>query len=91
MPGTCSSLPSGVVVHENRIKVITENGCMYPDDTDTWTVKQYSRLCNKLLEVDGYVQQGKASIHMVHVLRLIIMWVTCGKLSIRRLTMYGAP
>ena len=68
MPSTCSSLPSGVVIHEDRIKVITEIRClMYPDDTDTWTDKQYDKLGNKILEVDGNVQQGRAFIHTVHV------------------------
>ena len=42
MPVACKCTADGVVVHEDRIKVITEDAClMYADDTDTWTVKQY--------------------------------------------------
>ena len=38
----CDNSAAGVVVHKNRIKVITVDECMsYADDTDTWTVKQY--------------------------------------------------
>ena len=45
MPVACSSRDAGVVVHEDRIKVITEDKClMYADDTDTWTVKHYNKL-----------------------------------------------
>ena len=45
MPVDCSNEEAGVVVHEDRIKVITVDKClMYADDTDTWTVKQYNRL-----------------------------------------------
>ena len=45
MPVDCNNEEAGVVVHEDRIKVFTENKClMYADDTDTWTVKQYSKL-----------------------------------------------
>ena len=45
MPVACSSYEAGVVVHEDRIKVITVDKClMYANDTDTWTVKQYNKL-----------------------------------------------
>ena len=45
MPVACASGEAGVVVHEGRIKVFTEDKClMYDDDTDTWTVKQFKRL-----------------------------------------------
>ena len=45
MTVACSSNVAGVVVHEDRIKVITEDKClMYADDTDTWTVKRYNKL-----------------------------------------------
>ena len=44
MPVACGSHDAGVVVHEDRIKVITVDKClMYADDTDTWTVKQYNK------------------------------------------------
>ena len=44
MPVACGSHDAGVVVHEDRIKVITVDKClMYADDTDTWTVKQYDK------------------------------------------------
>ena len=49
MPGACTSEEAGVVVHEGRIKVITEDKClMYADDTDTWTVKQYNRIGDRI-------------------------------------------
>ena len=45
MPVACSNHVTGVVVHENRIKVITVDKCLiYADDSDTWTVKQYEKL-----------------------------------------------
>ena len=45
MPVGCYNEDAGVVVHEDRIKVITVDKClMYADDTDTWTVKQYNKL-----------------------------------------------
>ena len=45
MPEACNSDEAGVVVHENRIKVITVDRCMmYDDDTDSWTVQQYDDL-----------------------------------------------
>ena len=49
IPVDCDSDDAGVVVHEDRIKVITVDKClMYDDDTDTWTVKQYSKLGNSV-------------------------------------------
>ena len=57
MPEACSSNVAGVVVHENRIKVITVNKClMYADDTDTWTVKQYNKLSSA---VKAFVRKGQ--------------------------------
>ena len=49
MPVPCDSRVAGVVVHEDRIKVITVDKClMYADDTDTWTVKRYNRLGDRV-------------------------------------------
>ena len=57
MPVACSSHEAGVVVHEDRIKVITVDKClMYADDTDTWTVKQYNKLGSA---VKPFVRRGQ--------------------------------
>ena len=57
MPVACSSYKAGVVVHEDRIKVITVDKClMYADDTDTWTVKQYDKLGDR---VNAFVRGGQ--------------------------------
>ena len=57
MPLSCSSHAAGVVVHEDRIKVITVDKClMYADDTDTWTVKQYNQIGHK---VNAFVRKGQ--------------------------------
>ena len=57
MPVACSSGVTGVVVHEDRIKVITVDKClMYADDTDTWTVKQYNKLGDA---VNAFVRGGQ--------------------------------
>ena len=57
MPVACSSLEAGVVVHEDRIKVFTVDKClMYADDTDTWTVKQYDKLGDR---VKAFVRKGQ--------------------------------
>ena len=57
MPVACGSDVAGVVVHEDRIKVITKDKClMYADDTDTWTVKQYSKLSS---HVNAFVRRGQ--------------------------------
>ena len=59
MPVTvlCSSEEAGVVVHEDRIKVITVDKCMsYADDTDTWTVKRYHKLGRA---VNAIVRRGQ--------------------------------
>ena len=57
MPVACVSNIDGVVVHEDRIKVITVDKClMYADDTDTWTVKQYNKLGNT---VNAFVRRGQ--------------------------------
>ena len=56
MPVACDKGVSGVVVHEDRIKVITVDKClMYDDDTDAWTVKQYSTLG---YSVNAFVKRG---------------------------------
>ena len=57
MPVACSSHEAGVVVHEDRIKVITVDKClMYADDTDTWTVQQYNKLGDA---VNAFVRRGQ--------------------------------
>ena len=57
MPVACDKGVSGVVVHEDRIKVITVDKClMYADDTDTWTVKQYNKLG---YSVNAFVERGQ--------------------------------
>ena len=56
MPVACASVVAGVVVHEDRIKVFTVDKClMYADDTDTWTVKRYSKLGDT---VKAFVRRG---------------------------------
>ena len=57
MPVACGCGKAGVVVHEDRIKVITVDKClMYADDTDTWTVKQYNKLGDT---VNAFVKRGQ--------------------------------
>ena len=57
MPGLYNGDDAGVVVHEGKMKVITVNKClMYADDTDTWTVKRYNKLGNK---VKAFVKRGQ--------------------------------
>ena len=57
MPVACWSDEAGVVVHEGRIKVITVDRClMYADDNDTWTVKQYNRIGDK---INALVRRGQ--------------------------------
>ena len=57
MPVACDSDEAGVVVHEGRIKVITVDKClMYVDDTDTWTVKQYNKLGDR---INAFVRRGQ--------------------------------
>ena len=57
MSVACDKGSSGVVVHEDRIKVITVDKClMYDDDTDTWTVKQYNRLGDR---INAFVSRGQ--------------------------------
>ena len=57
MPVACYNKDAGVVVHEDRIKVITVDKClMYADDTDTWTVKQYNKLGDR---VNAFVRRGQ--------------------------------
>ena len=57
MPVACTNHVAGVVVHEDRIKVITVDKClMYADDTDTWTVKQYNKLGSA---VNAFVRRGQ--------------------------------
>ena len=57
MPVACTSDEAGVVVHEGRIKVITGDKCMmYSDDNDTWTVKQYNKLGDR---INAFVRTGQ--------------------------------
>ena len=57
MPVACDNEVAGVVVHEEKIKVITLDKCLiYSDDTDTWTVKQYSNLGDA---VKAFVRSGR--------------------------------
>ena len=57
MPVACSSHGAGVVVHEDRIKVITVDKCLvHSYDTDTWTVKHYNKLGHA---VNAFVRNGK--------------------------------
>ena len=57
MPVPCNNGEAGVVVHEDRIKVITVDRCMmYADDTDTWTVQRYARLGNN---VNAFIKCGQ--------------------------------
>ena len=57
MPVACSNHEAGVVVHEDRIKVITVDKCLiYAYDTDTWTVKHYKKLG---YEINAFVKNGK--------------------------------
>ena len=57
MPEACSNYRAGVVVHGNRIKVITVDRCMmYDDDTDTWTVQQYDNLG---VRVKAFIKRGQ--------------------------------
>ena len=57
MPVPCGCGVAGVVVHEDRIKVITVDKClMYADDTDTWTVQQYNKLGSA---VNAFVRGGQ--------------------------------
>ena len=57
MAVACNSMEAGVVVHEDRIKVFTVDKClMYSDDTDAWTVKQYSKLGDR---INVFVKRGQ--------------------------------
>ena len=57
MPVACSVNNAGVVIHKNRIKVITGNACLtYDDDTDTWTVKPYNIIGDR---VNAFVRSGQ--------------------------------
>ena len=57
MSVACDKGSSGVVVHEDKIKVITVDKCLiYADDTDAWTVKQYHKLGDR---VKAFVRRGQ--------------------------------
>ena len=57
MPVAWNSEKAGVVVHDGRIKVFTVDQCLiYEEDTDTWTVKQYSKLGG---DVKTFVRHGQ--------------------------------
>ena len=83
MPVACASDVAGVVVHENRIKVITVDKCLiYADDTDTWTVKQYSKLGDRVNafvmsgEIWAAVQSGNGTCSMMSYDDLVNRWKT---------------
>ena len=64
MPVACNNHEAGVVVHKDRIKVITEDKClMYADDIDIWAVKQYDKLGNK---VNAFVRSGQICAAMLN-------------------------
>ena len=68
MPVACGSGKDGVVIHEGRIKVITVKCLIYADDTDTWTVKQYNKLGDRikpLLRWNKYVQRCRTVVYVV--------------------------
>ena len=57
MPVGCGSREAGVVVHEGSIKVFTVDKCLvYAGDTDSWTVKSYNKLGDK---VNAFVKRGQ--------------------------------
>ena len=56
MPVACDSDEAGVVVHEGRIKVITVKCLIHADDTDTWTVKRYNKLGDR---INAFVRRGQ--------------------------------
>ena len=71
MPVACNSTVAGVVVHGGRIKVFTVDKCLlYADDTDTWTVKQYNKVGNRIKpivrsgQICAVVRNGGNSIMM---------------------------
>ena len=71
MPIACESSDAGVVVHEDKIKLITVDKClMYDDDTDTWTAKQYNKLGHKII---AFVKNGKIWAVVWNGLTLIMM------------------
>ena len=50
MPVACSKFNEGVVIHDNKIKVITTDKCLvYHDDDASWTVKRYANLGNGII------------------------------------------
>ena len=57
IPVSCTSNTAGVVVHTDRITVVTVDRClMYNNDTDTWTCRQYNKLGYKL---NAFVRRGQ--------------------------------
>ena len=60
MPVPCSSLEAGVVVHEDRIKVITVDTClMYVNETDTWAVKTFTRIGGNGTTINAFIRKGQ--------------------------------
>ena len=73
LPVASDSTVAGVVVHEDRIKVITVDKClMYDDDTDTWTVKSYKKLGDA---INAFTKKGQiwAAVKMLHAATFRIM------------------
>ena len=57
IPVACNYEVAGVVVHKDSIKVITVDKCLiYADDTDTWTVKPYNKLGDR---IKAFVRRGQ--------------------------------
>ena len=57
MPVACSKFNEGVVIHDNKIKVITVHKCLvYNDDIDNWTVKRYESLGNR---INAFIKIGQ--------------------------------
>ena len=57
LPIACTSEEASIVVHDDRIKVITADTClMYAADTDTWTLKSYYKLGS---QVHAIVRRGQ--------------------------------
>ena len=70
MPLACDNYEAGVVVHKDRVKVITGKCLMYADDTDTWTAKQYNKLGHS---VNAFVRRGQicAAVRNVNTHRMM--------------------
>ena len=57
MPVACCKSEAGVVIHENKIKVITIDRCLvYDNDTDNWTVQLYNKLGGS---INAFIKRGR--------------------------------